>query len=84
MDIIKFLTSSDFVSEETQKYFFQLKRKLELEDRYEEYLVRKREKLVSQAVELGLLDSLESEFLETETLADLIHDYTYYSANPAE
>jgi hypothetical protein len=83
MDSLEFLTS-DFVSEETSKYFSQLKRKLELEDEYLDYLQRKREKLVNQAIELGLLDSLETEFLETDTICDLIKDLHYYLANPAE
>jgi hypothetical protein len=47
-------------------------------------LGRKREKLVTEAIELGMLTFLESEFLETETISDLISEFKYYSANPAE
>jgi len=87
MDSIDFLTS-DFVSEETRDYFLEFKRELEQKERVEicwrKYLSDKRKRLVNQAIELGLLDSLESEFLETETIDDLIHDFHYYSANPAE
>jgi len=87
MDNLDFLTS-DFVSEETQKYFLELKeelwRKNYAENSWNEFLENKRKRLVNQACELGLLDSLECEFLEDDTIADLIHDFLYYLANPAE
>jgi serine protease inhibitor len=87
MDSIDFLTS-DFVSEETRDYFLELKEELSrhncAERSWNKFQEEEREKLVNQAIELGLLDSLECEFLEDDTIADLIHDFLYYLANPAE
>jgi len=87
MDSLDFLTS-DFVSEETRKYFFELKEELSKNDcaerSWNKFQQEEREKLVNQAIELGLLDSLESEFLEDNTIAGLIRGFHYYLANPAE
>ena len=83
MDDLGFLTS-DFFCDETREYFSRLKRKLELEEEYVAFLQQKRIKLVAQAIELGLVDELQAEFLDTETIQELIRDYKYYSANPAE
>jgi hypothetical protein len=79
---------SDYLSISTRTFFEQqrdeLEQKRKVEIAWQNYLKDKREKLVNQACELGLLDSLESEFLEDDTIADLINDYKYYLANPAE
>lgn len=84
MDDLDFLTS-DFFCSETQKYFLNLKRKLELEMDYIIFLQERRKKLVAQTIELGLIeDQLEADFLATETVEELIRDFNYYSANPAE
>ena len=84
MNDLEFLTS-DFFCEETQVYFSRLKRKLELDEEYLLYLHERRKKLVAQAIELGLIeDQLLADFLETETIQELIRDFKYYSANPAE
>jgi hypothetical protein len=83
MDDLDFLTS-DFFCSETKNYFLHLKRKLELEEEYQFFLQQRREKLVAQAIELGLIeDQLEADFLATETIEEMSRDYRFYF-NPAE
>jgi hypothetical protein len=77
----EFLTS-EFFSEETREFFknefFLIERTLRLEEEYKEYLLKRRRLLEKQALDLGLMTDIQVQFLETETIRELIRDFLFY------